>query len=79
MDLSLENILVNEDNCLIIDMGMHLRVPYSSMKSAFQTTDVQNGTCRHLILPQGICSKHNYMSPEIFRNAESFDPFAIDL
>jgi len=98
-DLSLENILVDEDNCLIIDMGMCLRVPYSynnvnvnvnvaisqnanitnTNTNPFQTTDVQNGTCRRLILPQGTCGKHNYMSPEIFRNAEPFDPFAIDL
>lgn len=94
-DLSLENILVDEDNCLIIDMGMCLRVPYSkpqmdNMKTdnlhddnntsnPFLTTNVTNGSMRRLILPQGTCGKHNYMSPEIFRNSEPFDPFAIDL
>lgn len=59
-------------------------MPYSRTENTqntnpFQTTDVQNGTSRRLILPQGTCGKHNYMSPEIFRNAEPFDPFAIDL
>jgi serine/threonine protein kinase len=29
--------------------------------------------------PQGVCGKHNYMSPEIFENKENFDGFAIDL
>lgn len=34
---------------------------------------------RRLLRPQGTCGKHNYMSPEIFENKESFDGFAIDL
>jgi serine/threonine protein kinase len=29
--------------------------------------------------PQGVCGKHNYMSPEVFANTEHFDGFAIDL
>ena len=29
--------------------------------------------------PQGVCGKHNYMSPEVFRNKDSFVGFAIDL
>lgn len=29
--------------------------------------------------PQGVCGKHNYMSPEIFDNKTPFDGFAIDL
>jgi serine/threonine protein kinase len=34
---------------------------------------------RHLILPQGTCGKWIYMSPEIFKNKEAFDGFAVDL
>merc|ERR1712154_178811 len=59
-------------------MGMCLRVPYSSSDTN-TITDVTNGTMRRLIIPQGTCGKHNYMAPEIFRNNDAFDPFAIDL
>lgn len=78
-DLSLENILVDETNCLVIDMGMCLRVPYNCPVNPGSVVDVTAGSMRRLIRPQGVCGKHNYMSPEIFRNAEDFDGFAIDL
>eukprot|EP00591_Stephanopyxis_turris_P011880 CAMPEP_0195513646 /NCGR_PEP_ID=MMETSP0794_2-20130614/5252_1 /TAXON_ID=515487 /ORGANISM="Stephanopyxis turris, Strain CCMP 815" /LENGTH=402 /DNA_ID=CAMNT_0040641709 /DNA_START=179 /DNA_END=1384 /DNA_ORIENTATION=- len=78
-DLSLENILVDQRDCLIIDMGMCLREPYSSMEDPTAVTDVTQGAIRRLIRPQGVCGKHNYMSPEIFQNVENFDGFAIDL
>lgn len=84
-DLSLENILVDEENCLVIDFGMCLRVPYScrsstsSPSAAMTITDVNHGSVRRLIKPMGTCGKHNYMSPEIFQNRESFDGFSVDL
>eukprot|EP00535_Pseudo-nitzschia_heimii_P005381 CAMPEP_0197181404 /NCGR_PEP_ID=MMETSP1423-20130617/5705_1 /TAXON_ID=476441 /ORGANISM="Pseudo-nitzschia heimii, Strain UNC1101" /LENGTH=442 /DNA_ID=CAMNT_0042631647 /DNA_START=624 /DNA_END=1952 /DNA_ORIENTATION=- len=34
---------------------------------------------RTLIKPQGICGKWIYMSPEIYRNEEPFDGFAVDM
>ncbi len=84
-DLSLENILVDEDNCLVIDFGMCLRVPYScrssssSPSAAMSITDVNHGSIRRLIKPMGTCGKHNYMSPEIYQNRQSFDGFGVDL
>ena len=78
-DLSLENVLVSSENCLIIDMGMCLRVPYSDPTRQGNVTDVTRGTIRRLIKPQGVCGKHNYMSPEIFANTNAFDGFSIDL
>lgn len=78
-DLSLENILVDEDNCLVIDFGMCLRVPYSHRRDRSAVSDVRHGGVRRLIKPMGTCGKHNYMSPEIFENSESFDGFAVDL
>lgn len=78
-DLSLENILVDEDNCLVIDFGMCLRVPYTSKQNPSEISDVTGGVMRRLLRPQGTCGKHNYMSPEIFQNKENFDGFAIDL
>ena len=79
-DLSLENILVDGHGCLIIDMGLCLRVPYHCPGDPDgHSADVQNGTDRRLIVPMGTCGKRNYMSPEIFVNKESFDGFAVDL
>lgn len=78
-DLSLENILVDTENCLIIDMGMCLRVPYNDPSNPGGVTDVTRGTTRRLMKPQGVCGKHNYMSPEIYENKAPFDGFAIDL
>jgi len=34
---------------------------------------------RHLIAPQGTCGKWIYMSPEIYKNEEPFDGFAVDM
>mmetsp|Transcript_245 Transcript_245/g.335 ORF Transcript_245/g.335 Transcript_245/m.335 type:complete len:388 (-) Transcript_245:231-1394(-) len=77
-DMSLENILVNENtNCLIIDLGMCLRVPFSGDDG--EVVDVSEGTMRRLISPQGPCGKPNYISPEVLRNNEPFDGFATDL
>lgn len=64
---------------MIIDMGMCLRVPFSNPRKPGTVTDVTRGTMRRLIKPQGVCGKHNYMSPEVFANSENFDGFAIDL
>lgn len=78
-DLSLENVLVDKDNCLVIDMGMCLRVPYTDPQNPTMTTDAYRGFMRRLMKPQGVCGKHNYMSPEIYANNEPFDGFAVDL
>jgi len=79
-DLSLENILVDDDNSLVIDFGMCLRVPYSDKDdSSGDVTDVRHGGIRRLIKPMGTCGKHNYMSPEIYQNTGHFDGFAVDL
>jgi serine/threonine protein kinase len=65
---------------MIIDMGMCLRVPYSSPDGNTRViTDVSSGTTRRLIKPQGVCGKHNYMSPEVAANIDNFDGFFIDL
>lgn len=78
-DLSLENVLVDTNNCLIIDMGMCLRIPYNDPERPGSVTDVTRGSMRRLMKPQGVCGKHNYMSPEIYANKDAFDGFAIDL
>lgn len=78
-DLSLENILVDVNHCLVIDMGMCLRVPYYCHHDSRRTADVTEGAVRRLIVPMGTCGKRNYMSPEIYANIENFDGFAVDL
>lgn len=79
-DLSLENILVDVNHCLIIDMGMCLRVPYHYPGDPEgRAADVEHGTDRRLIVPMGTCGKKNYMSPEVYANVDNFDGFAVDL
>jgi serine/threonine protein kinase len=78
-DMSLENILVDAEKCLVIDMGMCLRVPYNDPSGRGDVTDVAHGATRRLMKPQGVCGKHNYMSPEVYANTDAFDGFAIDL
>jgi len=83
-DMSLENILVNENTkCLIIDLGMCLRVPFSGddgeEDAGVEAVGVEEGTLRRLIAPQSLCGKPNYISPEVLRNNEPFDGFATDL
>lgn len=78
-DLSLENILIHDNNCLVMDMGMCLRVPYSALHDKNEITDVFNGGIRRLIIPQGSCGKISYISSEVYNNEMAFDGFAIDL
>lgn len=79
-DLSLENILVDIHHCLVIDMGMCLRVPYHNPADPTgKATDVEHGSDRRLMVPMGTCGKKNYMSPEIYENKNHFDGFAVDL
>lgn len=89
-DLSLENLLVHDGNVLVIDMGMCLRVPMAD-DTTTTTTTTTNGniisggssttskTRRTLILPQGVCGKWGYMSPEVCNNKLPFDGHAVDL
>jgi len=94
-DLSLENLLVHQNGCLVIDLGMCLRIPYVEQDRPNQSlTDTmnqmsltcQNGGMGHapqcerlLMKPQGTCGKWIYMSPEIYNNNDAFDGFAVDM
>jgi len=78
-DISPENVMIDDNQCLIIDMGMALRIPYTDPNAANSVTDVTRGTRRRLIRPQGPCGKLPYMSPEIFRNRNAFDGYAVDI
>lgn len=77
-DISLENILVHQNRCAIIDFGLALRVPYSDPFNEGCIADVSAGTTRHLIRAQGQGGHWIYMAPEVV-NREAFDGFAIDL
>lgn len=77
-DISLENVLVDQyTKCLIIDLGMCLRVPFGADDGS--VTDVSEGNLRRLLTPQGQCGKPNYIAPEVLQNIHPFDGFAIDL
>src|SRR3569832_432054 len=78
-DMSLENILVDEyKTSLVIDLGMCLKVPYTS-EDGVGVSDVTSYNLRRLIKPLIPCGKPNYISPEILQSVEPFDGFAIDL
>lgn len=78
-DLSPENVMIDNDNSLIIDMGMALRVPYTDPNNPGAVTDIAGGTARRLILPQGACGKLPYMSPEVYKSRTAFDGEAVDI
>ena len=68
-DVSPENLLLRDGKIFIIDMGMSLRVPF--------VNDRTNE--RSLILPQGVCGKWYYLSPEVCANEQPFDGPTVDL
>ena len=80
-DLSPENVMIDQHNCLIIDMGMCIRIPYTDPNSSSGSgvTDIFRGTSKRLLKPQGTCGKLPYMSPEIYRNKQAFDGGAVDV
>jgi serine/threonine protein kinase len=68
-DLSPENLLVKDGNVFIIDMGMSLRIPFLNDRT----------NERSLIVPQGVCGKWYYLSPEVCVNEQPFDGPTVDL
>ena len=82
-DLSPENVMMDNDGCLIIDMGMAIRIPYSDTSG--NVTSIQQGNAngqqirKRLVQPQGACGKLPYMSPEVYRSHEPFDGTAVDI
>lgn len=78
-DMSLENVLIHEDCCFIMDFGMCCRIPYTNIPG--DSTDFYPPETRGerlLIQPGGTMGKWVYMSPEIARNQE-FDGHSVDL
>mmetsp|Transcript_41513 Transcript_41513/g.60886 ORF Transcript_41513/g.60886 Transcript_41513/m.60886 type:complete len:214 (+) Transcript_41513:280-921(+) len=79
-DLSLENLMVHGDNCLVIDLGMCLRLPFQEAEDEDAEATSQFTTRRRRFMkPQGACGKWNYMAPEVLSNVVLFDGFQIDL
>ena len=79
-DISLENILVDKNTeALVIDLGMCIRLPYNSSDGSNELCNSFDGSLRKMVYPAGQCGKPNYISPEILRNEEPFDGFAVDL
>jgi len=70
-DLSIENFMIHENRCIVIDMGMCLRIPYCEQQQH-----------RFLMRPQRPCGKWRSMSPEIGwheRKNAPFDGHAVDM
>ena len=77
-DLSLDNILIHNGRCVIVDLGMALRVPYSDPCEEGWTTDASAGTTRRLMQAQGQGGRWTYMAPEVVARDDKFDGFSID-
>jgi serine/threonine protein kinase len=76
-------------------MGMCLRIPFEQQQLAasFHRMTMDNTvpsaealsassygrSLRQLIKPQGTCGKWIYMSPEIYKNRQPFDGYAVDM
>jgi serine/threonine protein kinase len=79
-DICLENLLFDKnDNLVLIDPGMSLRVPYSDPCNYGCVADASAGTSRILMISQGQGGKHMYAAPEVLSEQEAVDAFAIDL
>lgn len=78
-NICLENLhLDSEDNLVLLDSGLSLRVPYNDPCNLGGVTDVSEGTTRRLMKPQGQCGQLRYLAPEILEQ-EAFDGHATDL
>lgn len=66
------------DQLVLIDSGLSLRIPYCDACNANGVADVSEGTRRRLMKPQGQCGKLKYLAPEMF-DQKPFDGHATDL
>ena len=79
-DLSLENVLIHNDTCFIMDFGMCCRIPFTNIPPNSTNTFLPRVRGRRQLLhADRTMGKWAYMSPEIALNAEPFDGFAVDL
>jgi len=78
-DICLENILIHDGKCKIIDMGLCLRVPYFDPNNEGCVADVSADTNRLLMINQGQGGRNLlYLAPELIAE-DTFDGFATDL
>lgn len=78
-DLSIANIMLEANNNLvIIDFGLALRVPYKDNSNYGCVSDVSEGSNRLLMKGQGYSGAMTYTAPEIVEGL-AFDGFAADL
>jgi len=79
-DMSLENILIHDNNCYIMDFGMCCRVPFTNIQDDSEGVFLPNMRGdRQMLNADRTMGKWSYMSPEIAQSNEPFDGFAIDL
>jgi serine/threonine protein kinase len=79
-DITLENLMLDANNNLVmIDFGLALRVPYVDTSNYGGVADVSEGNCRRLITKQGQSGNLAYLAPEVVEPENEFDGFAVDL
>ncbi|CAB9525026.1 activated protein kinase catalytic subunit alpha-1 [Seminavis robusta] len=78
-NLCLDNMLLDaDDNLVLIDSGLSLRIPYNDPCNMDGVTDVSEGSIRRLMRSQGQCGALMYLAPEML-DQRPFDGHATDL
>jgi len=79
-DLRMDNLVLEANNDLVlVDFGLALRVPYADNSNVGGVSDVSEGTNRLLIKAQGRSGNMTYLAPEIIEGDAAFDGFAADV
>ena len=76
-DVSLEHIMLHGGDCFLSGKGRSIRIPYGNDEEGI--TEVEAGSIRRLISPQGQCGQPHYMGPVMLANSQGFDAHATDL
>lgn len=76
--------MIQGGDCYLSGKANCLRVPYNSASEQGEgggqsIADVESGTVRRLITPQGQCGQPQYVGPVMLANTEAFDAHATDL
>lgn len=78
-DVSLENILVHDDNCYIMDYGMTIRIPYENVTNGQDYVPPETRGTRRLMIRGNVYGKVKYTPPETLAGVNPFDGHALDL
>ena len=78
-NIALENLVLDDqDNLVIGDFGLALRVPYVDKSSPESVCDISEGTVHRRMPNQGVCGNLMYLAPEVIQGSD-VDGYALDV